>query len=39
VVILDVTQAGLFSTGSSAFIIDFQSELQPDSNDMTAAYM
>ena len=33
------TQAGLFSAVSSAFIIDVQSKLQPDPNDMTAAYM
>ena len=32
-------QAGLFSVVSSAFIIDVQSNLQPDPNDMTAAYM
>jgi len=33
------TQAGLFSAVSSAFIIDVQSKLQPDPNEMTAAYM
>ena len=33
------TQAGLFSAVSSAFIIDVQSKLEPDPNDMTAAYM
>ena len=33
------TQAGLFSAVSSAFIIDVQSNLQPDPNEMTAAYM
>ena len=32
-------QAGLFSAVSSAFIIDVQSNLQPDPNEMTAAYM
>jgi len=32
-------QAGLFSAISSAFIIDVQSKLQPDPNEMTAAYM
>jgi len=32
-------QAGLFSAVSSAFIIDVQSKLEPDPNDMTAAYM
>ena len=32
-------QAGLFSAVSSAFIIDVQSKLQPDPNEMTAAYM
>ncbi|KAF9781606.1 hypothetical protein BJ322DRAFT_232845 [Thelephora terrestris] len=31
--------AGLFSAVSSAFIIDVQSNLQPDPNAMTAAYM
>ncbi|KAF9789594.1 hypothetical protein BJ322DRAFT_1119443, partial [Thelephora terrestris] len=31
--------AGLFSAVSSAFIIDVQSNLQPDPNEMTAAYM
>ena len=33
------TQAGLFSAVSSAFIIDVQSNLQPDPNEMTAAYL
>jgi hypothetical protein len=33
------TQAGLFSAVSSAFIIDVQSKLEPDPNEMTAAYM
>ena len=33
------TQAGLFSAVSSAFIIDVQSELQQDPNEVTAAYM
>jgi len=32
-------QAGLFSAVSSAFIIDDQSKLEPDPNEMTAAYM
>jgi len=32
-------QAGLFSAVSSAFIIDVQSKLEPDPNEMTAAYM
>jgi len=32
-------QAGLFSAVSSAFIIDVQSKLEPDPNDLTAAYM
>lgn len=32
-------QAGLFSAVSSAFIIDIQSKLEPDPNEMTAAYM
>ena len=32
-------QAGLFSAVSSAFIIDVRSKLEPDPNDMTAAYM
>ena len=32
-------EAGLFSAVSSAFIIDVQSNLQPDPNQMTAAYM
>jgi len=32
-------QAGLFSAVSSAFIIDVQSKLETDPNDMTAAYM
>jgi len=35
----NVTQAGLFSAVSSAFIIDVQSKLEPDPNEMTAAYM
>ena len=34
-----ITQAGLFSAVSSAFIIDVQSNLQPDPNETTAAYM
>ena len=34
-----VDQAGLFSAVSSAFVIDVQSKLEPDPNDMTAAYM
>ena len=34
-----ITQAGLFSAVSSAFIIDVQSNLQPDPNEMTAAYL
>lgn len=34
-----VNQAGLFSAVSSAFIVDVQSNLQPDPNEMTAAYM
>ena len=33
------TQAGLFSAVSSAFIIDVQSNLQPDPNEMTAAHL
>lgn len=33
------TQAGLFSAVSSAFIIDVQSKLEADPNEMTAAYM
>ena len=33
------TQAGLFSAVSSAFVIDVQSKLEPDPNEMTAAYM
>ena len=33
------TQAGLFSAVSSAFIVDVQSKLEPDPNEMTAAYM
>ena len=32
-------QAGLFSAVSSAFIIDVQSNLQPDPNEMTTAYL
>ena len=36
---MDDAQAGLFSAVSSAFIIDVQSKLEPDSSDMTAAYM
>ena len=32
-------QAGLFSAVSSAFIVDVESKLQPDPNEMTAAYM
>jgi len=32
-------QAGLFSAVSSAFIVDVQSKLGPDPNEMTAAYM
>ena len=36
---LDGNQAGLFSAVSSAFVIDVQSKLEPDPNDMTAAYM
>ena len=35
----ECTQAGLFSTVSSAFIIDVQSKLEPDPNEVTAAYM
>ncbi|KAF9643703.1 hypothetical protein BDM02DRAFT_3074152, partial [Thelephora ganbajun] len=31
--------AGLFSAVSSAFIVDVQSKLEPDPNEMTAAYM
>ncbi|KAF9778074.1 hypothetical protein BJ322DRAFT_988349, partial [Thelephora terrestris] len=31
--------AGLFSAASSAFIIDVQSKLEPDSNQLIAAYM
>ena len=34
-----VDQAGLFSAVSSAFVIDVQSKLEPNPNDMTAAYM
>ncbi|KAF9781605.1 hypothetical protein BJ322DRAFT_988766, partial [Thelephora terrestris] len=34
-----LTQAGLFSAVSSAFIIDVQSNLQPNPNAMTAAYL
>ena len=37
--VLNCMQAGLFSAVSSAFIIDVQSKLEPDPNDMTAAYM
>ena len=37
--ILDGDKAGLFSAVSSAFVIDIQSKLEPDPNDMTAAYM
>lgn len=33
------SQAGLFSAVSSAFIIDVQSKLEPDPNEMNAAYM
>ena len=33
------TQAGLFSAVSSAFIINVQSKLEPDPNEITAAYM
>ena len=33
------TQAGLFSAVSSAFITSVQSKLEPDPNEMTAAYM
>jgi len=36
---MDVPQAGLFSAVSSAFIIDVQSKLEPDPNDLTAAYL
>ena len=32
-------QAGLFSAVNSAFVINVQSKLEPDPNDMTAAYM
>ena len=32
-------QAGLFSAVSSAFVIDAQSKLEPDPNEMTAAYL
>jgi len=32
-------QAGLFSAVNSAFVIDVQSKLEPDPNEMTAAYM
>ena len=32
-------QAGLFSAVSSAFIVDVQSKLEPDLNEITAAYM
>ena len=34
-----VTQAGLFSAVSSAFVIDIYSKLQPDSNDQSAALL
>jgi len=37
--IFEDTQAGLFSATRSAFIIDVQSKLQPDSNDTAATYM
>jgi hypothetical protein len=37
--ILEVNQAGLFSAVSTAFIIDVQSKLEPDPNQITAAYM
>ena len=33
------TQAGLFSAVSSALIIDVQLKLEPDPNEMTAAYI
>lgn len=33
------SQAGLFSAVSSAFVIDIQSNLAPDPNQLTAAYM
>jgi len=36
---LNGTQAGLFSAVSSAFIIDVQSKLEPNPNEMTAAYI
>ena len=36
---LDSNQAGLFSAVSSAFVIDVQSKLEPDPNEMTVAYM
>jgi len=39
VLIPEGNRAGLFSTVNSAFIIDVQSKLQPDQNEMTAAYM
>ena len=35
----NATQAGQFSAVSSAFIIDVQSKLEPDPNEMTAAYL
>jgi len=37
--ILKCAQAGLFSAVSSAFIVDVQSNLKEDPNEMTAAYM
>ena len=36
---MEDTQAGLFSAVSSAFIVDVQSKLEPDPNELTAAYM
>lgn len=33
------SQAGLFSAVSSAFVIDIQSKLEPDPNQLTVAYM
>ena len=39
VCVLTWTQAGLFSAVTSAFIIDVQSQLQPDPNDETAALL
>jgi hypothetical protein len=33
------TQVGLFSAVSSAFVIDVQSNLQPNPNALTAAYL